>query len=162
MVSILVAYTNKNRIIGSEGKIPWNLPSERNRFKEITNNKYIIMGRKSFEEIGHALPYCTIIIVSKTLTTAPNNCLLYSSLEDAIAFTKDKGEVLIAGGGEIYKQSLPFTSTIYATEIEAEYEGDVYFPKLEGLWDKKIEETKIENNIKYSYVTYTRHMVDQL
>ena len=163
MVSILVAYTKKNRVIGSKGRIPWNLPSERNRFKQITNNKYIIMGRKSFNEIGHALPYCTIIIISNTIKKAPEGCLLYSSIEDAISFaSKKSNEVLIAGGGEIYNKALPFTDTIYATEIDKEYDGDVFFPFLDPLiWDKTIEEEKEENSIKYTYVTYKNRKADQ-
>ena len=164
MFSILVAYTKHNRIIGSNGKIPWNLPSERNRFKEITKNKYILMGRKSFMEIGHALPYCTIIIISKTLQTPPKGCLLFNNINDAINFAKKENcEVLIAGGSEIYKKLLPLTSIIYATEIDKEYEGDTFFPQIDNNeWEKSIEKECCENGISYDYVTYRRRMADQL
>ena len=167
MISILVAYTKNKRIIGSKGRIPWNLPSERNRFKAICQNKQILMGRRSFEEIGHGLPYCTIIIISKTLKTAPEGCLLAHSLEEGIKIAKssiiladshkgDLEEILIAGGAEIYTQALAMTETkkVYATEIDADFEGDVYFPKLEGKWAMEEEATKSENNITYKYVTY--------
>ena len=71
MISLLVAYTKNKRVIGAQGKIPWNLPSERNRFKEICRGKYVIMGRKSFEEIGKPLPYCKLVIVSKKWIVSP-------------------------------------------------------------------------------------------
>ena len=159
-ISILVAY-DKNRVIGSDGKIPWSLSSERTRFKQVCHNKHIIMGRKSFEEIGRALPYCTIVIVSKTMEKAPAGCVLVDSIEKAIEYcvnadeTKSQ-EILVAGGEEIYRQTLPYAKTIYATEIAASFPGDRHFPKLTGKWTKTVEATCEENEIKYTYVTYRR------
>ena len=179
-ISILAAYTKTHRIIGSGGKIPWNLPSERNRFKQICKNKYILMGRKSFEEIGHSLPYCTIIIISKTMEKCPQGCILAKSLKEAVTIASTNNaqadgqrlppdsttasEILVAGGGEIYRQAMPYTSKIYATEIMADFPGDVTFPELEGEWDYIIEEkrTEFENkkgNISYEYVTYVRNQL---
>ena len=170
-ISLLVAY-DKNRVIGANGQIPWSLSSERNRFKQVCHNKYIIMGRKSFEEIGRALPYCTIIIVSRTLKTVPTGCLLADSLEKAFEYcvngeanitetnttnnTPAEQEILVAGGEEIYRQTLPYAKTIYATEIAASFPGDRHFPKLTGKWSKTVEATCEENDIKYTYVTYRR------
>ena len=170
-ISLLVAY-DRNRVIGADGKIPWSLSSERNRFKQVCHNKYIIMGRKSFEEIGRALPYCTIIIVSRTLKTVPKGCLLADSLEKAFEYcvnteensvatnttnnTHTDKEILVAGGEEIYRQTLPYTKTIYATEINASFPGDRHFPKLTGKWTKSVEANCEENDIKYIYITYRR------
>jgi len=155
-LSLLVAYS-ENRVIGSGGKIPWNLPSERNRFKQLCNGKFILMGRKSFEEIGHGLSYCTIIILSKTLKTAPKNCLLAESIEDAIKTAeKNNKEILVAGGEEIYRQTLPHAQKIYATEIAATFEGDSFFPETGSDWLKTEGESFTENGITYRYVTFTR------
>lgn len=155
-ISILVAY-DKNRVIGNHGKIPWSLSSERNRFKQICFNKKIIMGRKTFMEIGHALPYCTIIIVSKKMKSAPEGCILANSLENAFTFfPDDDSEILVAGGQEIYTQVLPYTEKIYATEIDAFFPGDRFFPELSGNWTKRTEAMCQENDVHYSYVTYTR------
>ena len=170
-ISILVAY-DKNRVIGSDGKIPWSLTSERTRFKQVCHNKHIIMGRKSFEEIGRALPYCTIVIVSKTMEKAPEGCVLVDSIEKAIEYcvnaekkiaatnttdsTSTDKEILVAGGEEIYRQTLPYAKTIYATEIDASFPGDRFFPKLTGRWTKTVEANCEENFIKYTYVTYRR------
>lgn len=152
-LAILVAYSS-NRVIGAQGVIPWRLPSERNRFKEICNGKKVIMGRKTFEEIGKALPYCTIVVVSKSLKTVPEGCLQTESLEEAIKMCSETDEVLIAGGEEIYKQTLPYCKKIYATEILKEFNGDRFFPKLTDSWTKTIQSEKTENGITYRYVTY--------
>ena len=166
MISILVAYTKNNRIIGNNGKIPWNLPSERTRFKKICHNKPVIMGRKTFEEIGHSLPYCTIVIISKTLKESPEGCLLAPDLKAGIALCKNynnstrtplkEEEILVAGGGEIYRQVLPHASTIYATEIYAEYEGTAMFPPIDETWIKTEEIPHQEGQITYKYITYKK------
>lgn len=157
MLSILVAYTKNNRVIGAQGKIPWNLSSERNRFKAICNKKTVIMGRKTFEEIGHALPYCTILIVSKSMDKAPQGCILAKSLEQAFEISnKTNGEVLVAGGEEIYKQTLSKAQKIYATEIEMEVSGDTFFPELDSSWQKTFEEIHQENEISYKYLTFEK------
>ena len=156
MLSLLVAYTKNKRVIGAQGKIPWKLSSERNRFKEICHNKYVIMGRKSFEEIGKPLPYCTLVIVShervfKNLKTCP-------SLNAAIEFCKAQGqeEILVAGGGTIYKQALPYADKIYATEIDADFDGDTFFPALGPEWTGTVDETHEEDGVNYMYLTYIR------
>ena len=162
MISLLVAYTKNKRVIGAQGKIPWKLSSERNRFKEICRGKYVIMGRKSYEEIGHPLSYCSLVIVSRQWIASPaarNDGIHFcSSLEDAVSYCKSQGqeEILIAGGGSIYEQALPYADKIYATEIEVDFEGDVFFPKLGDGWTGTVDETHEENGIVYRYMTY-RH-----
>ena len=165
MISILVAYTKNKHVIGAQGKIPWKLSSERNRFKEICRDKYVIMGRKSFEEIGKPLPYCKLVIVTRDSLVKPendnNNLFFKKSLEEAIDFCKaqEQEEILIAGGGSIYAQALPYAHKIYATEIDADFEGDTFFPPLGPEWTSTLEETHEENGIKYSYLTYIRSSV---
>lgn len=162
MISILTAYTKNKRVIGAQGKIPWKLSSERNRFKEICRDKYVIMGRKSFEEIGKPLPYCRLVIVTRDFRVKPendnNNLFFKNSLEEAIDFCKaqEQEEILIAGGGSIYAQALPYAHKIYATEIEADFEGDTFFPPLGPEWTSTLEETHEENGIKYSYLTFVK------
>ena len=166
MISLLVAYTKNKRVIGAQGKIPWNLSSERNRFKEICRGKYVIMGRKSFEEIGKPLPYCKLIVVSHTWIASsltaftPRNdaLILKKTLEEAIAFCKEQGqeEILVAGGGEIYRQALPFATRIYATEIDADFKGDTFFPELDKSWHSTVESTHVDCGIKYRYLTFVK------
>lgn len=155
-ISFLAAFS-KNGVIGSGGKIPWDLKTERNRFKQICNNKKVIMGRTTFEEIGHALPYCTIIIISRTLKKPPEKCLLAHSLEQAFSFYKENEEILVAGGGTIYNQLMEETSKIYATEIQQDFQGDVFFPKIDYSQWKQSEKTYFEENkIRFCYFTLTR------
>lgn len=156
-ISLLVAYS-KNRVIGAQGTIPWKLSSERNRFKAICQNKKILMGRKSFEEIGHALPYCTIIIISTTMKKAPQGCLLAPSLEEALKLAEDdkNPEILVAGGGQIYQETLPLADKIYATEIDITVEGDVFFPELEKDWKVVEKEEKKEGQTTYRYLTFVK------
>ena len=149
MISLLVAYTKNKRVIGAQGKIPWKLSSERNRFKAICNGKYVIMGRKSYDEIGHPLSYCTLVVVSSKT----------QNLEEAINYCKSQNqeEILIAGGGSIYEQALPYADRIYATEIEADFEGDVFFPELNEEWTQEVEAVHEENGIIFRYLTIKRH-----
>ena len=160
MISLLVAYTKNKRVIGAQGKIPWKLSSERNRFKAICAGKYVIMGRKSYEEIGHPLPYCTLVIVSGGPSRASGKTIYCKSLENAINYCKSQGqeEILIAGGGCIYEQALPYADKIYATEIDADFEGDVFFPPLPKEWTSTIEELHEENGIIFRYITIKRNV----
>lgn len=153
-ITLLVAYTKNGRVTGKNGVIPWQLKSERDRFKEICQGKKIIMGRKTFEEIGHALPYCTIIILSKKMRSVPIGCLKARNLRTAIKLCGD--EVLIAGGQKIYEQTLPKADKIYATEILKDFDGDTFFPELNSDWIKTEKELREENGIKYQYVEFTR------
>ena len=160
MISLLVAYTKNKRVIGAQGKIPWKLSSERNRFKQICAGKYVIMGRKSYEEIGKPLPYCKLVVISRNAGSLRHSKgpIICTSLEDAINYCKSQNqeEILIAGGGTIYEQTLPYADKIYATEIDANFEGDVFFPELGAEWVGTIEETHEENGISYKYITFTR------
>ncbi len=154
--SIIVAYS-KNWIIGQDAKIPWNIPSERDRFKVLCNGKKIIMGRKTFEEIGHALPYCTIIVVSKTLKKVPQGCFLVDSLEKAFILSGE--EIIIAGGGEIYKKTLNMADTIYATKVNIKLQktsATSFFPKIPRSKFKCVSSHKVKYNPSYKYLTYKR------
>ena len=167
MISLLVAYTKNKRVIGAQGKIPWKLSSERNRFKQICRDKYVIMGRKSYEEIGKPLSYCTLVIVSRSLShnmgslSLSKGVQVCASLEDAINYCKSQGqkEILIAGGGSIYEQALPYADKIYATEIDADFEGDVFFPKIGPEWSSTVDEIHEENVISFKYLTLTKENI---
>lgn len=161
-ISLLAAYTKNGRVIGNNGKIPWNLPSERDRFKKICSGKIVIMGRKTFEEIGKPLPYCTILVISKTLKSVPEGCLLLPSIKQAVEFIKtqqnsEQAEILIAGGQSIYEQCLPFANKIYGTEIFYDFKGNSFFPVLSEDWKKTELEIRTENKITYQYVEFSRY-----
>ena len=155
MISLIVAYA-KNHVIGNKGCIPWRIKGEQKRFKELTTGNVIIMGRRSYEEIGHPLPNRMNIIVSNTKKFEAENCVTAGSLEEAIRLAGDK-EIFISGGARLYEEAMPLVQKMYVTEIECVIEGDTYFPDFDpALFDKEIFERHDEGEIPYTYVTYTR------
>jgi dihydrofolate reductase len=155
MISLIVAYA-KNHVIGNKGCIPWRIKGEQKRFKELTTGNVVIMGRRSYEEIGHPLPNRMNIIVSNTKRFEAENCMTASSLEEAIRLAGDR-EIFISGGARLYEEAMPLVEKMYVTEIECEIEGDTYFPDFDKeQFDKEIVERHDEGEIPYTYVTYTR------
>jgi len=154
-ISIIVA-VSKNGVIGNKGRIPWNIEGEKKRFKDLTTGNTIIIGRKSFEEMGKPLPNRKSIVISRTKSFAFENCITVTSLKEALRLTGEEKEVFIAGGGEIYQEVLPITNKIYLTVIEENFKGDVYFPKIDEENFEKIFEEKIQANITYTNYTYVR------
>lgn len=154
MISLIVAYS-LNRVIGNKGRIPWNIPGEKKRFKELTEGNIVIIGRKSFEEIGSPLSNRTNIVVSRTKKFIDKNCFTVSSLRQALYLSQWK-DVFISGGERLYRESISLVNKMYITEIEGIFSGDVFFPWFdEKEFDKKIE-AQFYGDIPYRYVTYTR------
>lgn len=155
MISLIVAYA-KNRVIGNQGKIPWNIKGEQKRFRELTTGNVVIMGRNSYEEIGKPLPNRTTIVVSRTGKFDSDNCYTAKSLQEAITLAGDK-DIYIAGGAGLYQEALSIVEKMYITEIDLEVEGDTYFPEFdEKLFEKKIDGV-VEGEINYTLLTYTRN-----
>jgi len=132
LVSAIVAAA-RNRVIGKDNQIPWYLSSDLKYFKRTTLGHHVIMGRKSFESIGRPLPKRTNVIITRDPYYAVSGCLVARSIPEALQMALDNGEseAFIIGGGQIYQQSLPYLQRIYLTEVEAEPEGDVFFPALD-------------------------------
>lgn len=156
MIGLIVAYTN-NRVIGNKGQIPWRIKGEQRRFRELTTGNIVIMGRKSYEEIGRPLPNRTTIVVSRTKNFDAENCYTATSLEEAIAMAEKMNKnIYISGGAGLYGEAMDIVEKMYITEIDAEIEGDTFFPEFDvNEFDKTVDE-EIEGEIPYRYVTYTR------
>ena len=154
MIGLIVAYT-KNRVIGNKGCIPWKIKGEQKRFRELTTGNVVVMGRRSYEEIGRPLPNRTTIVISNTKNFDCENCMTAKSLAEALELAGDR-KVYISGGARLYEEALPLVEKMYITEIDAEIEGDTSFPIFdEELFEKEINE-RVEGEIPYTYVTYTR------
>lgn len=126
---------SKNRVIGREGKLPWHLPEDLKLFKKTTTGHVVIMGRKTFESIGRALPQRLCIVVSQQNLELPPEVRHARSLEEAIdlahALEGPWGhEAFIIGGGQIYTQSLPIIDHIYMSQVPLEVEGDTWYPEF--------------------------------
>lgn len=162
MIGLIVAYT-KNRVIGNKGQIPWRIKGEQRRFKELTTGNVVIMGRRSYDEIGRPLPNRFTIVVSKTANYEAENCVTVDSLTKAISYAKEHfpdKNIYLSGGAGIYKEGFELADKLFITEVELEIEGDTFFPEFdESLYDKSIDE-RVEGEIPFTYVTYTRKSND--
>lgn len=154
MIALIVAY-GRNRSIGLNGKMPWNIPGELKRFRRMTTGNAVIMGRRTFESIGKALPGRTNIVISSHGDYSREGCLNARSLEEAIDLAGDM-DVYISGGAVVYAQALHLAEKLYITEIDAEFEADAFFPEFdESLYARQVDEAH-GGDIPYTYVTYTR------
>ncbi len=145
-ISLIVAVGN-NFEIGNEGKLLWRLPEDLKNFKEITMGHHIIMGRKTFESIGKALPGRTSIIISRQESYQMNGCYVEKSLKSALSLAKQRGddEAMVVGGGEIYKEALPLVDCIYFSEVDYSGEADTFFPKLnKNEWISESKKTYLQ------------------
>lgn len=154
MIALIVAYA-ANRVIGNEGKIPWRIRGEQRRFRELTTGNVVVMGRRSYEEIGHALPDRMIYVVSRTKNFNQDGVMTITSLKDAIRLADGK-DIFVSGGAKLYEEAIPIVEKMYITEIGLDVEGDTYFPFFDTeLFDRTIDE-EIQGDLPYKYVTYTR------
>lgn len=134
MINLIVAYS-ENYVIGKNNKLIWRLDQDLKRFKKITLNNIILMGRKTFQSLPKILPNRYHIVISKNFNFFSPYVLIHNSLHDVIQNFRgslDKN-IFIIGGGEIYYQSMPFIDKMYITKIHIEVKGDVFFP----FFDKK-------------------------
>ena len=140
--SAIVAH-DKNHLIGGDNKLLWHIPEDLKRFKKLTTNHTIVMGRKTFESIGKPLPNRLNIILTKDKDFQAEGCLVFNDISDVIKEVQNSNEVFIIGGGQIYNEFFPIINRIYVTLVESEYVGDTYFPKYnEKDWKCFYEEKK--------------------
>ncbi len=158
MISIVVAM-DKNRAIGSRNGLPWKLPADLKHFKEVTMGHPIIMGRKTHESIGRALPGRKNIIITRQKDFAAPGCEVVQSFDEALA-RAGEGEVFVIGGGEIFVQAMPRVQKMYMTEVNHEFSADVYFPEFnKNEWREMSREPHAadeKNPHEYSFVVYER------
>ena len=145
-LSIIVAMS-KNRVIGKDNKMPWHLSNDLKNFKKITIGKTIVMGRLTYDSIGKALPERKNIVLSRNLMDP--DVFIFDNFEEVLNFTKDEEEVFIIGGQDIYSQTIDKVNKLYLTTIDANIEGDKYFPEIDiSKWKKIRSEnfSKDQNN----------------
>ena len=158
MTAIIVAY-DKNRLIGKEGGMPWYIPGELKRFRRLTENNVLIMGRKTYVSLGRPLPDRVNIVLSRSEIYTGENLYTVKSLTDALALAKEKWpekNIYIGGGANLYAQTLDMADVLYITEIDGEFEGDTYFPQFDESLFIKETESHHQSTVPYTYVTYKR------
>lgn len=152
-LSLIVAMS-ANRVIGCDNKMPWHLSADLKRFRAITMNSPILMGRKTFESIGKPLDGRTNLILSKNSTYQPDGCLVFDSLEMALEKAKNFGdELFIIGGATLYEIALPLAERLYLTDIQAEFNGDTFFPEIDlNDWNEMAcEHITNDEKVSFSY-----------
>lgn len=161
MINIIAAMA-KNRVIGANGKIPWDIPEDKKYFSRLTQGSVVIMGRRTFEEIGFPLPNRYNIIVSKTLKTDKKDLACADSLEQALSMAKKctdqqkrNVEIFLCGGERIYNEGLKKARRIYLTELENEYNGDAFFPEFDSHEFKLVTKERSPKEKLY-YCVYER------
>jgi dihydrofolate reductase len=136
MISLIVGMAH-NRVIGKQNQLPWHLPADLIWFKKTTMGKPIVMGRKTHESIGKALPGRQNVIISRNRKLSYDDCDVVHSPEQAISLLKDEDEIMIIGGALVYEQFLPLAERLYLTQVDADVEGDAFFPDYETKADWK-------------------------
>ncbi|MBA5850161.1 dihydrofolate reductase [Clostridium sp. cel8] len=155
MLSIIAAL-NQDFIIGRDNNLIWHISRDLKRFKKITSGKTIVMGRKTFESLPGVLPNRKHIVITrdKNYTVKEDSVLIIHDINDILKYKDSKEEVFIIGGGEIYRQFIPYCKKLYLTEIISNETGDTYFPKFNREDYTVIEkETHLDDNINYSFTT---------
>jgi dihydrofolate reductase len=166
----LVVAMARNRVIGRDGGLPWHISADLRRFKRITLGKPVIMGRKTFESIGRPLPGRRNIVVTRDRNYPEEGIVVVADLEVALqaaaSFNRSSGEseIMVIGGGEIYRQALPFATRVYLTEVAAEPDGDAFFPVLAASDWREVEREDHDGKEEgadhpYSFVVLERRAV---
>lgn len=162
MIISLVVAAAKNNVIGKEGKLPWTLPEDMKYFKNVTWGMPVVMGRKTFESLGKALPGRKNIVITRQPGWKAPGTVTVKNIEDALFVVKeaDAKEVMVIGGGEIYAAFFDKANRIYITRVDAEPEGDAFFPVIDGkqwhLMSQRNHEADEKNAYNYSFQVWER------
>lgn len=157
---IMIAAVAENFALGKDNELVWHLPDDFKRFKQLTTNHYIIMGRKTFESFPKPLPNRTHVIITRQQDYTAEGCLVVANLADALAMIPKDENAFVIGGGEIYALALPFTDVIELTKVHARFEADTFFPEIDSKQWKLVSEEyhpKDEKHLfDFTYETYRR------
>ena len=151
---VIIVAVARNGVIGVGGDLPWRISEDLARFKRLTMGNALVMGRRTFESIGHPLPGRTNIVLTRREGWSSEGVSVATSLEEAMALAAEDGlDVYVAGGAEVYETALDLADTLELTEVDAEPEGDTWFPTVD--WSRWREVAR-ETHPGFSFVTYER------
>jgi dihydrofolate reductase len=158
-LSLIVA-VDENNGIGKNNQLPWHLPADLKHFKNLTTGHPIIMGRKTFDSIGKALPNRKNIMVTRQKDLQIEGVEIVNSLDEALKLCKNEGEVFIIGGSQIFDQSFPIANTLYLTRIHEVFDADTHFPGIDkNIWEEQ-ERTEHQpdekNAFRYTFISYAK------
>ena len=157
---ILIAAVAENNALGKNNTLLWHLPNDFKRFKEVTSDHHIIMGRKTFESFPKPLPNRTHIVITRQKNFIKEGCIVVDTIEKAIAICPKDENIFIIGGGEIYMQSIHLADQLDITRVQHSFEADVYFPEIDlNIWKitSEIFNPKDERHLyDYTFQTFSR------
>ena len=142
---------DRNRLIGNKNQLPWHLPADFAHFKSVTMGKPIIMGRKTFESIGKPLPGRKNIVLSRNPDIEFDGVECVNGFDAAVELVTDVDELMIIGGSAIYKMLLPRVDRMYFTYVDADFEGDAWFPEFDESQWQEVESVARQADEKNSY-----------
>jgi dihydrofolate reductase len=149
-----------NRVIGAHNQLPWRLPADLARFKRLTMGHTLILGRKTYESIGRPLPGRTFVVVTRQQGYAPPGVKVAHTVDEALALAQGDDEVFVAGGAELYAQTMSRLNRLYLTLIERDFPGDTYFPEVDLSGWRLIEQehhpASGPDALPYAFLTYER------
>ena len=156
-ISAIAAIGKKTRVLGKDNKLLWHIKEDRERVKRLTMGHPIIMGRKTFESIGKPLPGRTTIVITRSPDFSAPGCIVVSSLEEALQKARglEQEEIFIFGGGEIYRQALPYTDRLYLTLVDSDATGDTFFPDYHKF-TKEISREEKKGDPPFTFLTLER------
>ena len=158
-ISLIVAMA-ANRAIGLDNRMPWHLPADLKRFKQITMGSPVIMGRKTYEAIGKALPGRSNLIITRNTVYHQPGCQTFGDIETALQQCRNSEEVFVIGGATLYRALLPIADCLYLTLINQDFVGDTFFPEIdENCW-RVIDRQDVFDDqfvdFTYSFITFVR------
>jgi dihydrofolate reductase len=160
IISLIVAAGDGNNAIGFKGRIPWHLPADLKKFKELTLDHPVVMGQKTFASLGRPLPGRTNIVITGDPNYRADGCRVVHSFEEALDAAGNENEVFVIGGGQIYRLAFPKAQKIYLTKVHGTFEGDTFFPKVsKDEWQLTSSEPHAkdkDNPFDYTFCVYER------
>ena len=152
----LVAAVASNGVIGRNGQLPWRLPEDLNHFKRLTLGHPVIMGRRTWESLGRALPERDNIVVTRTPGYEAPGAAVAASLEAALALCAGEPVAFVIGGQQLFAESMPIAAGLVLTEIDRDYEGDTWFPPYDrSRWREAQRECHTAaDGMKFDFVLY--------
>lgn len=160
MILSVIAAIGKNNELGKDNKLLWDLPADMRHFRETTSGHPVIMGRKTFESIGRALPKRRNVVITRDTNYTHEGIEVVHSLQEALNLFKDSSEeAFIIGGAEIYKQSLPFANRLYITRVESNFDADAFFPEIGTEWKETFQDSyapDAEHAFPSSFIIYEK------
>lgn len=141
MLSLIVAAGEHNEI-GKDGAMPWHLPADLRHFKAVTLGKPVIMGRRTWDSIGKPLPGRRNIVITRDRMWSAEGCEVAHSLPEALVMAAGEPEIMLIGGGQLYREALPRAQRIYLTRVHGTFDADTFFPSFDmNQWRETVRET---------------------